>query len=332
MAEILRCIVGFELGADVTASGSSYGYLAESASNGYSASDITTGAKRSGTYGLSVALAASDNKYASVLLTPLSSTALPAAGTAWEMRARYYFHPIARPDANDLVISFTGTGITAFVARLEMNTSGALRAVPAFLGSTATAYTGATSLNTWYQVRLRCYGTGSGGVANGTTLVSAYALDVYSEDGSTSIASFSETITNGNNMPTVWPHVFHMGQLAGTGPTCTSEIRYDDFWCYLATDTDVAAMECRKVRKSNAMGRRQTARRTISRGVVSTQGSTGHKSVRFRSQLVGRRSGSNQQQQGISTCIRTRRRLTPMIVSTIFRMCAGSKIRRPHKS
>lgn len=240
MALIIRSIVGFELGPAVPASGVTYGYLARAADNGYVAGDIVSGAKRSGNYGYnSKATVSADALNATVVLTPNGSS-LPAA-SAWEMRVRYFFRIVALPSASNLHISFTGTGVGAFVVRIQMDTSGSLRVVPALVGSTTTSYQGTFATDTWYQVRLRCFGTGSTGVAGGGKN-SSYELGIYSEDGVTLITSFSDTVPDGNNMPSVWPEVFAMGQIAG-GTSCTREIHYDDYWCHLATGSDVASME-----------------------------------------------------------------------------------------
>lgn len=238
MAEIIQSIVGFELGPLVPPSGVTYGYLA--APNGYVAADITTGSKRSGTYGYnSKALVNTDALFASILLTT-TNTALPS--NEWEMRARYFFRIATLPSANNLMISFTGTGVGSFVVRMQMDTTGQLRVVPAFVGGTTTAYQGTLALNTWYQFRLRVFGFGVGGVAGGGKN-STYQLDIYNEDTSVLVATFGETVPDGNNMPSVWPAVFNLGQITSGGAVCTREIHYDDFWCHLATGpTDTGLM------------------------------------------------------------------------------------------
>lgn len=248
MAELQESIVGFELGPFVPpAAAVTYGYLAESGSQGYVTGDITTGAKRSGTYGLNsnVTSAATAGPTGVVRLLA-SNTALPGTGTAWEMRVRFFYQINTLPSANNLVVGRATSGTNNFAFQLEMNTSGQIRAVPSLCGNTTTAYQGTFTTGVWYQVRLIIAGVGSsaGGTVNGTTRTAGYSLEILTEDGTSSLASFSESLTVGQNMPAVWPANFDLGQLSGSGgPSCTRRLFYDDFWLHMATDSDVADME-----------------------------------------------------------------------------------------
>ncbi len=242
MAQIQQTIIGFELGPFVPPSGVNIGYL--DFPNGYVTTDITTGSKRSGAYGFKAS--SSGNLSANVRLL-LSNTALPGTnGVPWELRIRYYFRIASTPAGNNVVISRVGSGTNAFEFQLQMDTSRQLRAVPSFVGNTTTAYEGTFSTDTWYQVRMRFYGMGSsaGGTVSIGNRESSHDVNVYSEDGSTLLASFSESTPVGNNMPAVWPAIFFFGQDTGAGgPAVAREIWYDDGWFHMATDSDVATME-----------------------------------------------------------------------------------------
>lgn len=245
MAQLQESIVGFELGPFVPPTGVTLGYLLSP--NGYLTTDITTGSKRSGTYGFKAAAAAAQSKHARVQLLA-ANTALPATNsTPWEIRVRYFFRINTLPDADNLVISFLGNGTNAFELQLQMNTSGQLRVVPSLCGNTTTAYQGSFSTNTWYQVKLRIYGMGSsaGGTVSTGLRESQHVLGVYSEDGETEMALFADSTAIGNNMPAVWPNLCDMGQSAlSGGPSATREIWYDDFWNHMVTETaDVGLLE-----------------------------------------------------------------------------------------
>lgn len=245
MAEIQESIVGFELGPFVPpALAVTYGYLAESGTQGYVTGDIVSGAARSGSYGLNsnVTSAAAGGPNA-VIRFLQANTSLPGGTTAWKMLVRYFFRISALPSANNCVISRVYSGTTAFAVQIQMNTSGAIRVVPSFCGNTTTSYAGSLSTNTWYCVHLQVYGNGSGGTADASHN-SSYELEILEEDEVTQVALFSESTANGNNLPTVWPAVIELGQSSGVGgPSCTRTIHYDDFWCHMATDTDVSIME-----------------------------------------------------------------------------------------
>jgi hypothetical protein len=242
MAQIQQTIIGFELGPFVPPSGVNIGYL--DFPNGYVTTDITTDSKRSGSYGFKAN--SSGNKSANVRLL-LANTALPSGnGVVWEMRLRYYFRIASTPAGNNVVISRVGSGTNAFEFQLQMDTSRQLRAVPSLCGNTTTAYEGTFATDTWYQVRMRFYGMGSsaGGTVSGGLRESSHAVGIFTEDGSLELASFEESTPVGNNMPAVWPAIFFFGQdSAAGGPAVAREIWYDDFWCHMATDTDVASME-----------------------------------------------------------------------------------------
>ena len=264
MAQIQQTIIGFELGPFVPTSGVNIGYL--DFPNGYNTTDITTDSKRSGTYGFKGL--SSGNLSANVRLL-LANTGLPAA--LWEMRARFFFRIETYPSADNVVVARVGSGSIAFEFQLQMNTTGQLRAVPSFCGNTTTAYEGSFSLNTWYQVKMRFYGEGTGGQV-GAGKSSSHDVNVYSEDGQTLLASFAESTPNGNNMPTVWPAFFYFGQdSAAGGPATAREIWYDDGWFHMATSTDTATMEWPKGTKVE--GYPPTANGTtnqFSRGGVDT--------------------------------------------------------------
>jgi hypothetical protein len=245
MAQLQESIVGFELGPFVPPSGVTLGYLLSP--NGYLTTDITTGSKRSGTYGFNANAAATQSKHARIQLLA-ANTALPGTNSVpWEARYRFFFRIASYPTITNTVISFLGNGTNAFEFQLQMNTTGGLRAVPSLCGNTTTAYQGTFAINTWYQVKMRFYGMGSsaGGTVSGGLRESAHAVSVYNEAGTLELATFTESTPSGNNMPAVWPNIFDMGQSAlSGGPSSTREIWYDDWWNHMVTtQTDVDLLE-----------------------------------------------------------------------------------------